>query len=206
MDTVLDYNKHREALDDARMQDRKRQQDWQEQDRNRQQNWQKQDRTRQGWMRNQDKNQQRNSSINGKSRPINPDSKKSALKNLITPSGIFSSLKQINLLKDIPFACALGFAILKDLLDFVLAPTVILSMLGSILCSIFIFMMLILAKASEERKTASRFITKILVIIGGGVVDSLPGIDFLPIETITIIIIYILVLSERAQAEKISQS
>jgi hypothetical protein len=128
------------------------------------------------------------------------DKKRQKSTSAITPKGVFSAVKQIDLIGDIPFACALGGAILKDLLDFVFAPTVVLSILASILCSIFIFMMLVIARATEKRKVASRFIMKFFVIIGGSMADSFPGIDFLPIETITVFIIYYLVLHERANA------
>jgi hypothetical protein len=136
---------------------------------------------------------------------INPDSKKGIAKRMLTPTGFFAALKQASLLKDMPFVCACGFAILKDLLDFVTFETVILPIVFSILCSIFIFMMLMLAHATEKRKTANRFITRFFVIAGGGLLDSLPGIDFLPIETITVFIIYIMVLFERANMERLEK-
>ena len=119
-----------------------------------------------------------------------------------TPAGAFSALKQANLLKDMPFICAFGFAILKDLLDLVFAPTIILSMLFSILCSIFIFMMLMLAGSSGKRKGAQSLIKKGIPLISGGIMDSIPGLDFLPIETVTVGIIYYMALSERADDEK----
>ena len=114
-----------------------------------------------------------------------------------TPMGFFSALKKVDFLKDIPFFCAFGFAILKDLLDLVFAETFILSILFSILCSIFIFMMLMLAGSSGKRKGTQGLVKKSLTLIGGGVMDSIPGLDFLPIETVTVGIIYYMALAER---------
>ena len=114
-----------------------------------------------------------------------------------TPMGAFSALKKIDFLKDMPYFCAFGFAILKDILDFVFAETVILSILFSILCSIFIFMMLMLAGSSGKRKGTQGLVKKSLTLIGGGVIDSVPGVDFLPVETVTVGIIYYMALAER---------
>lgn len=110
--------------------------------------------------------------------------------------------KQIDLMKDMPFVAALGAAILKDLLDFFAGPTVILSILFSILCSIFIFMMLLLVSANSKRGMANSFMKKGMLLIGGGIADSLPGIDFFPIETATVAGIYYLTLLERKNAPK----
>ena len=139
-----------------------------------------------------------------RARQEKPSSSVDTAKNLskmATPAGAFSALKQVNLLKDMPFVCAFGFAILKDILDLVFAPTIILSMVFSILCSIFIFMMLLLAGSSGKRKAASGFM-KGGILIGGGIADSIPGVDFFPVETITVGIIYFMTLSERASADK----
>lgn len=145
-----------------------------------------------------DKSRQQSGSDNAK----NPTDSAKNLAKSATPMGFFSLLKQVNLLRDMPFFCAFGFAILKDLLDLVFAPTVILSILFSILCSIFIFMMLMLAGSSGKRKGAKGFIKKAITLAGGGIADSIPGIDFLPIETVTVGIIYFMALSERANEEK----
>ena len=126
------------------------------------------------------------------------------LSKLATPGGIFSVLKQISFFKDIPFFCAIGFAVLKDLVDSVLNLTVVLAVVTSACCSFFIFFMLLLAGESKKRKQAKGIVKsmlKPLIIIAGGTADSIPGIGFLPIESITAIVIYILVLFERAGEE-----
>ncbi|KKQ53040.1 MAG: hypothetical protein US70_C0006G0010 [Parcubacteria group bacterium GW2011_GWD2_38_11] len=119
-----------------------------------------------------------------------------------TPVGALSLLKQINFIGDMPFVAAMGAALLKDLLDFVAGPTVVLSILFSVLCSIFIFMMLLLVGASGKKKGANKILSKIAVLGAGGIADSIPGIDFLPIETITVAAIYFLTLVERKNASK----
>lgn len=135
----------------------------------------------------------------------NPEDIAKKMTKAVTPMGVLSVLKQASLLKDMPFVCAFGFALLKDALDVVENLTVafyILSLIGSILCSIFIFMMLLLAGSSGKKKGAKGFAKKIIPLIGGGAVDALPGIGVLPIETITVCIIYVMVLFERAEDEK----
>ncbi|HPN54625.1 MAG TPA: hypothetical protein PLB52_01700 [Candidatus Moranbacteria bacterium] len=128
----------------------------------------------------------------------NPKGMSKAIKNLATPTGVFAALKHVDFLKDMPFIAAAMFALLKDILDFIFNETIILGMLFSILCSIFIFMMLWLAGSSRKQKRAKGFVKKAVILIGGGIADSLPGLGFLPIETLTVFLIYITVLSERA--------
>lgn len=142
------------------------------------------------------KNVQRPSSVSGAMNTARNLSKAA------TPMGAFAALKNVNLLKDMPFVCAFGFALLKDLLDFLFNPTVVLGIVFSILCSIFIFMMLMLAGSSGKRKAASGFIKKTMVIIGGGIFDSLPGVGFLPAETFTVFVLYVMALSERGNENK----
>jgi hypothetical protein len=119
-----------------------------------------------------------------------------------TPMGAVSLFKQIDIMSDMPYIAALGAALLKDLLDLVAAPTVVLSILFSILCSIFIFMMLMLVDANGKRKGAKKFLGKIGTLLLGGIADSIPGIDFLPIESLTVAVIYYLTLVERKNAKE----
>lgn len=121
---------------------------------------------------------------------------------VLNPVGAVSTLKQINFLMDMPFVAAFGAALLKDLLDSVAGPTVILAILFSILCSIFIFMMLLLVSANDKRGMAKSLMKRGIILIGGGVIDSIPGINFLPIESLTVAIIYFLTLVERKNAQK----
>lgn len=105
-------------------------------------------------------------------------------------------LSEINLLGDLPFVAAFGAAILKDILDSIF-NVVLIGALFSLLCSIFIFFMILLAGAGKKRKTAKGFVKKRSMLVFGGIVDAIPGIGFLPIETLTVGIIYALTLVER---------
>jgi hypothetical protein len=124
------------------------------------------------------------------------------LASVATPVGALSLLKQINFLGDMPYIAAMGAAMLKDLLDFVAAPTIILSALFSALCTIFIFMMMLLVGSGGKKKVANNLLKKVAILGTGGIADSIPGIDFFPIESITVVAIYVMVLIERKNAEK----
>jgi hypothetical protein len=139
---------------------------------------------------------EKSGSINDLKNPAN------TAKNIAESATPASLLKQIDIMSDMPYIAALGAALIKDLLDFVAAPTVVLSVLFSILCSIFIFMMLMLVDASGKRKVAKTFLKKIGFLLFGGILDSIPGIDFLPIESLTVAVIYYLTLVERKNAAK----
>lgn len=119
-----------------------------------------------------------------------------------TPMGMIALLKQVRFLADMPFAAALGVAMLKDLVDLATWGTVVLPFVFSALCSIFIFMMLLLVGASRKRKGASNMLKMIGVLAAGGIVDSIPGLNILPIETITVFAIYVLVLIERKNTQE----
>ncbi len=123
-------------------------------------------------------------------------------KKLSKIGAVASLLKEANMLLDMPFIAALGAAVLKDALDLADFATVILPMLFSSFCSIFIFMMLLLVGASGKKKMASNMIKKGLVVIGGGVFDAVPGLDLFPIETATVLVIYLMTLYERMEARE----
>lgn len=126
--------------------------------------------------------------------------KAKAIAETATPMGAASLLKQIEFMGDMPFAAAMGAALLKDLFDMVTFETIILPILFSTLCSIFIFMMLLLVGSSGKRKSVNALLKKMGFLVAGGVADSIPGIDFFPIESITVAIIYLLTLIERRDA------
>ncbi|MDD5397372.1 MAG: hypothetical protein PHW24_04965 [Candidatus Moranbacteria bacterium] len=119
-----------------------------------------------------------------------------------TPMGAVSLLGQIDFIGDMPFVAAMGAALLKDLIDFVAAETVILSALFSVFCTIFIFMMLLLVGANGKKRGASKILNKILTLGAAGVADSIPGIDFLPIESATVAFLYFRELVERKNGGK----
>lgn len=120
---------------------------------------------------------------------------------LATPQGIFSLAKQINFLSDIPYFFAMGAAMLKDLTDLVLVGS--LPGLGTVisLCaSIFIFMMMLLVGAGEKRKMATGLLKKGGTLFAGTILEFVPALNFVPIETFTVIVIYILTLLDRRRS------
>lgn len=116
------------------------------------------------------------------------------------PTGAVSLLKQVDLLGDMPMVAALGAALLKDFSDLVF-NVVLIGGLFSILCSIFIFMMMFLAGAGEKRKAARGLMKKGLFLVAGGLADGIPGLGFLPIETLTVGVVYLMILAERKAGE-----
>jgi hypothetical protein len=129
-----------------------------------------------------------------------------AAKKLAGAKAITSDLKamtkEMNLLADMPFVAATGAALLKDVLDLVTFATVILPWIFSLLCGIFIFMMLLLAGASGKKKGAQRILNKLLLTLGGSIADGIPGLGLFPVETFTVIIIYVMTLKERVEDRK----
>ncbi len=103
---------------------------------------------------------------------------------------------------DWPYFLALLAGILKDLLDFVgIGSLPAIGTVISICISIFIGFMMLLAGSSGKRKIVKGVMKRYLTLIGGTIAELLFGLNFLPIETIMVIAIYIMVLAERKQAE-----
>lgn len=118
------------------------------------------------------------------------------------PAEAASIFKQMNVISDMPYVAAMGAAVLKDLLDFVGAATVVLPILFSVLCSIFIFMMMLMVGAGGKRKGATAIAKRIALLVGGGMADSVPGLGLFPFETLTVLVIYYMTLVERKNAQK----
>lgn len=122
-----------------------------------------------------------------------------------TPLGIFSLMKQIDWFKDWLYLIAVMFAIAKDLVDLVgIGSLPAIGTIISICCSIIIFMLMLLAgssgKLSSVKNLIRKSVSKYLVLLGGTLAEAfLFGLNFLPIQTATVIIIYVMVLAERKQ-------
>jgi hypothetical protein len=115
---------------------------------------------------------------------------------------IVGVLAEINFMNDIPFFLSFFSSTLKEILDIVLSATIILPWVFSLVNTIFNLMMMQLAKFNEEVKVHSRLMIKIILLILGCFFDSIPGLDFLPISLMTIIIVYFMTLWERVKAKK----
>lgn len=124
-------------------------------------------------------------------------------KNVSNPFSGLSLLKQIDMFNDMPYFSALGAALIKDISDFIgIGSLPGIGTVITICCSIFIGMMMFLGGAGEKRKIAKGWIKKFLTLVGGTIVEILPGIDFLPVETMTAGLVYIWVLSDRKSSRE----
>jgi hypothetical protein len=128
------------------------------------------------------------------------------LASIATPLGLFSLFFQMSLFKDWMYGLALVFAILKDILNFIEATGVgyVLVIIATFLCSIFIAMMMLLGKMvnGSVSQKQGKVILSWLILLFATVIELIPGINFIPEETFAVIIIYILMLSDRKSASQ----
>lgn len=122
-----------------------------------------------------------------------------------------SLLGQVHFLGDMPYVAALGAAMLKDLLDLVFVGSLPgMGTVITIICSIFIGMMIFLAGINDKTKRKARRLAKskafqktvvrILALILGTVIEFVPGVDFFPVESAIVVIIYVWTLRDRREA------
>jgi len=120
----------------------------------------------------------------------------------------YSFLKEVNWMIDWMIGVPLLLAILKDVVDWM--GLAILPGINDLIVwciSILTTLVMIFLGASGARtkvKVANSLVKKAITIIGGTICEELPGIDFLPIMTLTVLVAYILVLLDRKQ-EKAAQ-
>jgi len=116
--------------------------------------------------------------------------------------------KQIDPVTDWPFFfLLLPFAALKDIFDwlfsFIPPVGIAVSFVGAILIACLTIVVFLLLGAGFRglsiRKQSQRIAARILVVSGGCLAESIPGLNFSPIETLTALVAYIIVLLERAQ-------
>lgn len=121
-----------------------------------------------------------------------------------TPLGVASLLKYVDWFKDWLYMIALMFAIAKDIVDFVgIGSLPAIGTVISICCSIMIFLLMLLAGSGGKARFAKKYMNKFIVLIAGTLAEAvLFGLNFLPIETATVIVIYIMVLVERKQEKE----
>jgi hypothetical protein len=119
-----------------------------------------------------------------------------------TPWGVLSLLGEFNIFSDWMYGAALFAAIFKDLLDIIEITGIgyAIVVVATFCAGIFIAMMMLLGSFSNEAGRKQQKIIRSWLILGGGtIMELIPGIDFVPIETLTVIIIYALLLSHRKQ-------
>lgn len=96
---------------------------------------------------------------------------------------------------------ALMAAILKDLLDYVgIGSLPAIGYVVTICVSFVIGIMIFIAGSGNKKRNRAKSLIKKLVTLGGGtIVESLLfGLNFLPIETLTVIVLYRIVKKEKA--------
>lgn len=131
-----------------------------------------------------------------------------AAKNLIknaTPWGIASLFFQMKFFSDWMYGLALLAAIFKDVLDILNATGIgyFIVVVATFLASIFIAMMMLLGSFSNgSGRAQQKMIRSWLILLGGTTTELLFGVNFLPIETATVLIIYALLLSSRKQGQE----
>jgi len=142
----------------------------------------------------------------GKNRGMAKDTVENA-KNLaksITPWGALALMTQISI-GDWMYFLALLAAVFKDILDLIefAGITYIIIIVVTICISIFIGMMMFLGSFSNgQGHRQQRIISSWLTLLSGTTVEMLFGINILPIETMTVLIIWGFVLSARKQAKE----
>ena len=124
------------------------------------------------------------------------------MKSLASPMAGLSLLKQIDFMGDMPYALAIMAALGKDILDFTGWDFLGIGTLMGICCGIFIFMMMFLVDAGDKKKTTGKWVKKMLTLMGGVMIDAIPVIDFLPIETATAVVLYIMTLMDRKNVQQ----
>lgn len=124
---------------------------------------------------------------------------------IATPMGAFSLLKQINPIGDIPFAAAIIASMLKDILDVPTFATAIIPFIFSLLCGIFVFMMILLVGANENKKIATKLIKKAGIIASTTITGLIPGLNILPEATIGTLLVFFTTLSERKHSQDANQ-
>lgn len=141
-------------------------------------------------------------------RRISPMNSAKDLAKKATPWGMISLMRGGNLLSDWMYGLAMMAAMLKDMLDIAGATGIlyIMVVVATFLCSIFIAMMMLLGSFSNGAGRAQqKMIRSWLVLLGGTTVEMLFGINFLPIETLTVLIVYVMMLSSRAESKKLEK-
>lgn len=114
-----------------------------------------------------------------------------------------SLMKYVDPFLDWAFGIALSCAILKDILDLVFIGS--LPVIGTLLtffASCIIFFCTLITGSGAKKNFARRIMKKYGTIIIGTLIEFVFGIDFLPIETCIVIIVYALTLHERFEEEQ----
>jgi high-affinity Fe2+/Pb2+ permease len=128
-----------------------------------------------------------------------------ALAKSTTPWGFFSLLREGNPFMDWMYGIAIFFAILKDILDFLNLTGIgyIIVFVATICCSIIIAMAMLLGSfANGAGRAQQKMIRSWLTLLIGTTVELIPGVDFIPLETFTVLVVYFMLLADRKVARE----
>lgn len=132
----------------------------------------------------------------------------------VTSGSFFAVIFQISPARDWAYGLATFAAIFKDLIDPIGATVLlyIVVVVATLCISIFIWFMMLLASFSEGQGTGQKqrrkakakmaMLKRSLVLISGTTIEFLLGLNFLPWETFTVLIIYGMVLFARKEAKE----
>jgi hypothetical protein len=109
-----------------------------------------------------------------------------------------SLIKYVNPFLDWAFGVALSLAILKDISDFIgLGSLPVIGTLITFFVSTMIFFCTLITGSQAESEFVRRWMRKLITIGVGTLIEFVFGIDFLPIETLIVVAVYLLILHER---------
>jgi hypothetical protein len=146
----------------------------------------------------------------GKNKGMAQDTLRDAknLASAVTPWGALALMTQISI-GDWMYFLALLAAILKDILDLIefAGITYVIVIVITFLVSIFIGMMMLLGSFSHgQGRRQQKIIRSWLMLMTGTTAEMIFGINILPIETITVLIIWGFVLVARKEARQKQRS
>ena len=131
---------------------------------------------------------------------------KNAKKNIKAAVNVGALMTYIDPFMDWLFGIALVFAIIKDVLNYVLTALIaaggigeLLIILFTIICSIAIGFIMLLTGSNGKTKSA-KALSRFLVLLFGSFLETIPGVDLFPFETFSVIIIVWMTLVERKRA------
>ncbi|MDQ1283819.1 MAG: hypothetical protein QG620_167 [Patescibacteria group bacterium] len=142
----------------------------------------------------------------GQAKNVTQDVKNNAeaIKKAMTPLGFLSLLFQISIFSDWMYGLAIFAAVLKDIIDFTGLGS--LPGIGTVITfciSIFIgFMMLLGSFTNGAGRRHQKIIKSWLILLGGTTIEMLFGLNFLPVETLTVLSVYVLYLAGKKQARE----
>lgn len=130
-----------------------------------------------------------------------------AKKNLKAAVNAGALMAHIDPFMDWLFGIALIFAIIKDVLDYVDTALDAIGGVGEILiiittliCSMAIGFIMLLTGSNGKTKMARTIIRRFLILVGGTIIEFIPGVDLLPIESLVVIVVVWMTLVERKRA------